>query len=103
MENRNPGQLKFLKERLEGLKRSKKVYWGDEDVKLPKTFAVIEAEKVIARETKIIERFKKKEQKATARKKDRKRAAFAACERAVFFEDGKTALAMLDKLERTTF
>lgn len=96
-------QRTYLKERLERIFRAQKVYWGSEPVKLPKPAEVIEAEKRIARDSKIVNRFHKKERTAARRRDKCKREMVEKCRHLIEFGDAKDALKALDRFEKMKF
>lgn len=99
----NKETKKYLKDRLARLTSEKQVFWGSEDVKLPKPAAVSEAERRMKRDGAIVNRFHKKQRLANERRKLRKRKMRDECEKAIHFGTAKQALKLLDKFERTKF
>lgn len=98
-------QRTYLKDRLDAINREKGVYgWGDSRIaKLPEPLAVVEAKKRIARDSKIVDRFEKKERAYIQRIKDRKKAMSEDCRRLIEFGDAKDALKAIDKFKATNF
>lgn len=93
-------QLKYLKDRLDAVMRRKNVFWGDHGkVNLKKTAEVIAAERQLNSAQRIISRYAKKVDTATARRNEKRKAEYEACRKEVFFGDPQKALKMLDQFE----
>ena len=94
-------QMKYLKDRLDSVARRKNVFWnhGDE-IKLHKPAEVRAAEARIKADGTIINRFLGKVKRANERHRERKKQAYEACRKEVFFGDPRKALKMLDKFEK---
>ena len=100
----NKETKKYLKDRLQRLASEKSVWgWRNDEVKLPRPTAVVEAEKRIKRDSRIVNRFQAKEKKFNEQRKNRKQKMWEACQKAIHFSTPKQALALLDKFERTKF
>jgi ATP adenylyltransferase/5',5'''-P-1,P-4-tetraphosphate phosphorylase II len=95
-------QMKYLRDRLDTLMRRKNVFWAGNSgkVKLPVPPEVRMARRQIKLLSSIIAKFERKIQAATDRRNNRKKAAYEACRKEVFFGDAQKALKMLDKFER---